>query len=348
MGAWYCTREDVRNAVDAKDSVQSRAQIDRAVEAASRSIEGQLKRKFYPLSATRYFDWPNRQYARPWRLWLNQHELVSVSALVVAGTTISASDYFLRPDDGPPYTRIEINLASKAAFAAGSTYQRAIALTGVFGHSAEEEAVGSLAANLGAAAASTASVTWTTARIGVGDILRIDSERVIVTERTMINTAFGLQAGLTASVADRTVSVTSGAAFAVDEVLLIGSERMRVTDIAGNTLTVERAYDGTTLAAHSNGASIYALTGVELSRGQLGTTAAAHNNGATIYRHLVPGLIKSLCVAESITLLQEEGSAYVRVAADGETAVEGAGQGLSVLRSDARATYGRRARMRAV
>lgn len=42
----------------------------------------------------------------------------------------------------------------------------------------------------------------------------------------------------------------------VDFVIQIGSERMLVTGVSGNTLTVTREVDGTTAAAHSNGATV--------------------------------------------------------------------------------------------
>jgi hypothetical protein len=349
MGIWYTTRESVKSALDAAETARNDPQVDRAVGAASRTIEGLLKRRFYPQLATRYFDWPNHQYARPWRLWLDDDEVISVSLLIAGGVTIPASDYFLEPaNTGPPYTRVEIDLASSSAFAPGATHQRAIAITGTFGYSAEEEQVGALTADLVASLTATATATWTTARIGVGDVLRIDSERVVVTAKTMIDSTQNLGNTLAAASSDVTVQVTTGSAFAVEEVLLIGSERMLVVDIAGNNLTVKRAWDGTVLAAHSSGADIFTLTGVELDRAQLGTTLAAHSSGAAITRHLVPDLVRDLCVAEAINQLQQETAGYARVIGEGETAREGTGRGLFDLRRDAIARYGRQARSRAV
>lgn len=345
----YATREQLKVALDVAETARSDPQVDRELESASRQVEGLLKRRFYPLSATRYFDWPNTQSARPWRLWLDQHELISITSLVAGGVTIPASDYFLEPaNDGPPYIRIEIDLASPSAFRAGDTHQRAIAVTGVFGYSADEAQVGALTASLAADPAATASVSWTTARIGVGDILRIDSERVIVIAKTMVDSTQNLGNTLTAASSDVTVQVSNGAAFAVEEILRIDSERMLIVDKAGNNLTVKRAWDGSVLAAHSSGVDVFTLTGVELDRAQLGTTLAAHSSGATIYRHLVPALVRELCIAEAINLLQQETSAYARVIGEGENAREGTGRGLFDLRRDALARYGRQARSRAV
>jgi hypothetical protein len=255
----------------------------------------------------------------------------------------------LEPDTGPPFTRVEINRASSAVFSAGVTSQRAIAITGLFGYSNDEESVGALSASLAADPAATATATWTTARVGVGDVLRIDSERVVVTQKTMVDSTQNLQTSMTAAASNVTVAVTNGAAFALEEVLLIDSERMLVVDIAGNNLTVKRAWDGTALAAHTAPtADIFTLTGIEIDRAQLGTTLAAHNSGATVYRHIVPGLVRNLCVAEALTTLLQEQAGYARVVGSGDNAMEASGKGLKVLRDDACTRYGRKARVRAV
>jgi hypothetical protein len=354
----YCTREDVTGALDVKLTARSYRQVDRAVQSGTRSVEGLLHRTFRPVTATRYFDWPNHQYARAYRLWLDANELVSVSALVAGGVTIPASDYFLEPANyGPPYNRIEIDLASSSAFAAGDTHQRAIAVTGLFGYGNDEEQVGDLTSTLDADIADTASATWTTAHIGVGDVLRIDSERMIVTDKTMVDSGQNLGgAGLAASMADVTVPVADGSAFAVGVVLRLDSERMLLVDKAGNNLTVKRGWDGTVLAAHSAGVDVYTLTGVELDRAQLGTTLAAHTSGADIFRHLVPPLVRELNIAEAINTIQQEGSGYARRSGLGEergsgqarSDIEASGRGLDDTREQAWAAFARKARSRAV
>lgn len=344
MGVWYCTVEDVRDALDFAESARSDAQIGRAVDSASRSVEGLLRRRFYPWTGTRYKAWPNYQYARPWRLWLDQDELISLTSITAGGSAVTG--YFLEPiNTGPPYTRIETDLASSSAFSSGTTHQRAIAITGVFGYSADEAPAGALAEALDGT--ETAVDVTDSAAVGVGSILRVDSERMTVTGKVMLDTGQDLQADLTASVADVSVSVTTGSAYAVGEVLLLDSERMRVEAVAGNTLTVRRAVDGSVLASHS-GSDIYAPRTLTVVRGDLGTAAATHSSSAPIVRHIVPGLVHELAVAESINTLQQEQSGYARVVGEGDNAIEVRGQGLSAIRMDALDRYGRRARTRAV
>ena len=52
------------------------------------------------------------------------------------------------------------------------------------------------------------------------------------------------------------VDVVSGAAYEVLQTILIDTEQMYITAISTNTLTVERAVNGTTAATHDNGAAI--------------------------------------------------------------------------------------------
>src|SRR5688572_18137976 len=115
----YTTREAVKRALDSKQVARNDEEVDRALEAGAELIFGETHRRFYPWTGTRYLDWPNYQYARSYRLWLDANEVASVTTLVSGGVTISASDYFLRRSDDvdeAPYTYIEVDQDSSAAF----------------------------------------------------------------------------------------------------------------------------------------------------------------------------------------------------------------------------------------
>lgn len=346
MGVWYATREAVKSALDSAETARNNVQVDRAIESASRLVEGFLHRKFYPEVATRYFSWPNTQRAQAWRLWLDADEVVSVTTLTSGGTTIPAANYFLEPVNvGPPYRSVEIDLDSSSAFSSGNTFQRSVAVTGVFGYSAEEVAAGTCAEVLDAS--ETGVDVSDSSLIGVGDIIKVDSERMIVTGKSMLTTAQTLQTPLTAVQNNVTVAVTNGAAYAVGEIVLLDSERMLIVDIAGNNLTVKRAYDGSILATHS-GSTLYAPRTLTVERGALGTTAATHSTSAPITRHVVPALVRNLVIAEAINMIQQETSGYARVVGSGDNARESSGKGLQDLRVQTYTAYGRKARMRAV
>lgn len=349
---WYATREEIKAELDVKETARSNARIDRALADATEAVHGQLHRVFYPTVATRYFDWPPRSVVTPWILRLNSSEVISVTSLVSGDVTIDNADYFLRradDSDEPPYTRIELNLDSNATFGNGSTYQRDIAVTGLFGYRNDETTAGTVVEALDASETGVDVDAATSAAVGVGSLLRIDSERVIVTGRSNLDTGQTVGgSGLTNQNNAVTVTVQSGAAFAAGETILIDSERMLVEDIAGNTLTVRRAWDGSTIAAHSVGATIYAPRTLTVTRGALGTTAAAHSNAATVYRWDPPGPVRQLCVAEALTDLLQGRSGYARTAGSGEGEREASGRGLNDLRSRVYTSHGRKARVRSV
>ena len=346
MGIWYATREDVKSALDSQETARNNAQIDRALEAATAAIWGLTHRRFYPETGTRYFDWPTTFLGNPYRLWLDADEVISVSAIESGGVDLESADYFLEPaNSGPPHTHIDIDLSGPGSFNSGRTHQRSIAVTGVFGYSAEEAAAGQLAEALDN---SEVSVDVTdSAAIGVGTIIRVDDERMVVQGKLMLTTGQTLQGTLTQSNADVTVPVTTGSEFGVGEVLLLNAEKMLIVDIAGNNLIVKRAWDGSVLAAHTN-STIYAPRTLLVERGALGTTAAAHSTATAINRHVVPGLIRLLAIAEALSSIQQEGAAYGRVVGSGESAREASGKGLGDLRAQAYASFGRKARIRAI
>lgn len=349
MIPWYATREEIKAELDVKETARSNARIDRALADATESVHGLCHRHFYPQVDTRYFDWPNSQSGTSWRLWLDANELISVTTLASGGTTIDASDFFLEPNQyGPPYNRLEINLGSSAAFGGGDTHQRDITITGLFGYRNDETTVGATAEALDASETGIDVDAATSATVGVGSLLRIDSERVIVTGRTQLYSGQTLGTALTNLNNDVAVAVADGTTFAAGESILIDGERMRVDDIAGNNLIVTRAWDGSAIAAHAQFAAIYAPRTLAVTRGALGTTAATHSSSAAVYRWDAPGPVRQLCVAEALTDLLQGRSGYARTAGSGESEREASGKGLNDLRGRVYTSHGRKARMRSV
>ena len=195
------------------------------------------------------------------------------------------------------------------------------------------------------------SLRGAAAIIGVGQIIKVDSERMLVTAKTMIDTGVNIDAAdsLTASAADVSITMsTTTSAPVVDEVILIDSERMLVVDVAGSVLTVKRAWDGSVLAAHAAAADIYASRRLTVIRGALGTTAATHADTTAIVKHVVPGLVSELCLAHALTTMGQRLSGYARTVGTGDNQRESSGRGLKQIRDDAYTAYGRKARSAAV
>jgi hypothetical protein len=345
MGIWYATREDVKSAMDFKET--SNAKVDRVIESASRSIEGLCHRRFYPTFATRRFDFPREDTSKSWRLWLDSNELISVSSMSSGNTTITSGEYLLRRSDDldePPYTRVELDLNSSAAFG-GSSTQQAITITGLYGFRNDESAAGTV---VGAVDTSATRLDVTdSSAVGVGSLIRVGTERMTVTAKSQKDTGQDLQTPLGANIGETTVAVGDGSAFSVGEIILLDAERMLITDIAANNLFVKRAWDATTLATHTN-SSIYAPRTLTVSRGVLGTTPNSVSNGASVARWDPPGPVRELCIAEALNSLLQTQAGYARTAGSGEGERELKLSGLASLRSSVYRTYGRMARLRVV
>lgn len=339
MGVWYTTREVVKAATDVKESARLNDAVDRAIESASRAVEGLLLRKFYPFKGTRYFDFPGMD-SSGFEVWLDEHGLISATTVVSGGDTISSADYFLEPrNEGPPFESIQIDLASGAAFFSGDTFQRSLAITGTWGYTLDSTPAGALAEALDNS--ETAVDISNSAAIGVGSVVFCESEWMIVTGKTLRDTGVNTGSSLTAVQNDIDIAVSDGTAFAVGEILVIEGERMLIVDIAGNTLYVKRAYDGTVIAAHNSGVDIYAPRTLTVTRGALGTTAATHADTTALTVWEVPGLVAEFCVALALTTLGQRMDGYARVVGSGDNQRIDSGRGLTEIKTDVMATYGR-------
>lgn len=351
----YASREDVQRALDAASTARTNDQIDRLLDAASRGIDDDCARYFYPRSAMLFWDWPNVQMGRSYRLWLDRDELLSLTSVTTGGSTLDPSQFTLEPNrSGPPYSRIEVNLGGSAgAFGGGATFQQAIGVTGVFGFTNATTTAGTLGATITSGA--TSLTVSDSSLVGVGDTLLIGSEYMQVTDRRMLDTGQAITGTIAAQANAVSVTVSNGAAFDIGEVLLLDSERVLITDIAGNVLTVKRAWDGTVLAAHTS-SEVWAARTLLITRGTLGTSVVSHTSGAAVAKHAPPALIRQLAIAETMNALQQEGSAYQAVQQRSRQAgASGSARNtmtqvapIDDLRDRVQSVYGRNSRIRVV
>lgn len=348
----YVTREEVRAAPDVAWSARADLRIDRAIQDASQRVEGQLHRVFYCTQATRYYDWPNFQYAYPWEYWLDQWELadatVNVPVVTSGGVVIPASACNFEPvNSGPPFTSLQLRRDMPYSFGNGPTPQRDVAITGTYGYWTQTTPAGQLAGAVTDTTGTSITVT-DSASAGVGDNVLLGAERLLLTDKRMVTTGQTQLTGLaTAKDNDVTLGVADGTQFSPYETLLLDSERLFVADIAGNSLTVKRAWDGTVLAAHTS-ATIYAPRQWTVTRGAQGSTAATHTNGAGINLAVVPSLVKDYALAEALVQLKNEPGAFASSQGSGPSKQGGIGGNLPDLRDQAYTAFGRKARQRAV
>ena len=376
----YCNRDDVMRAQDIKSSVLATAAVDRAIASASEDIEGAMHRRFYPIDATLFFDWPNYQYASPWRYWLGKHDCVSLTQLQspgnsggTGGVSIPLNQVFLRtsnPDPGFPFTHLELDRSTNAAWGIAATPQLSIWATGTWSFTADADNIGALASSI-LAADSTITLT-NGALCGAGDLLIIGyargtapfptflgtagaiapylGERVIVTDKSAVTTGLTLfGTGCTSeSSADDQLSTTGTGSLSVGEVLQIDGERMLVESITGGVASVQRAWDGTALNTHTAGTTVYAYRQLSVLRGQCGTTAAAATSATAVYRHRPPQLIRDLAIALAEDQALQELSGYSRTVGSDQAVMRASGFALEDKVNRAKRRFGRQQRIGAI
>jgi len=309
----YCTRERVARAASITAPAWLDAEIDEAIEQASRAVDRLVRRgddarpAFAPWSGTIEFDWPSITNDSTHRFWLGPHSLLTIAAVTSGGENITADCFGAPPQYGAPYDALDVDQSTSAVFTLdGGIGQRSLSVNGVWCATPIDEQSG-WTLNTTIAADDTTAEILGGRTLGVGSLLRIGTERLIVTDRSWVTTADTVT--LTASMADQSVAVSSGTAYARGDSLLLNAERMVVRDIAGNTLTVQRATDGSALASHSS-ATVYALRNCTLSRAALGTTAASHSSGATVYVYRYPAIVEQLAVAYALDQRARETAGY--------------------------------------
>lgn len=350
-GPWYATREMVKGASDIKETAGLNSAIDRNLERCARDAEAALGwLHFYPVQATRYFDWPSRQQGTPWNLWMDDNPLFSLSGATSGDDAlVVGTDLYLEPGNrGAPYPLVRIRSSSNASWSTGaSNFQRALSLTGLWAYGNRTVAAGTLAAAIADADTTTADVS-DSSKVGVGDLVLIGTERCLVTDKTERDTGVNSTGALASEKSARALSVPDGTVFAKGEVITIDVESMRIDRVLGNTLAVTRAWDGTSLAAHNTNSDIYCARRLTISRGFGGTTAAAHGNGAAISRWVPPVSLTEWVLAEAQNAVAQENSAWARVIGVNESEREAFARGLIDLRKTVRRTLGRTTARKAV
>lgn len=340
----YCCREDVTSALDIGETLRDNALVDSAVMAAAEDIYGLMHRRFYPEDGTKFWDWPNYQGTPPWRIWFDQYDLVTATAVTSGGTAIPLGNIFFEPankEATEPYEYMELDRSKSSAFSTGGTPQHDVAVTGTWGYGAQTAPAGAFEAGINSAV--TTAIVTDSSLVGTGQILVCGTERMLVTDRAMVTTGQTLQADMTADMKNQVAACGDGTQFAVGETVLLDAERMLITDIAGNNLIVKRAKSGSTLAAHS-GATIYAPRRVTVTRGALGTTAAAHLTTDPLAKIIFPGLLAELAIALALNNTLQKTSGYSRTVGEGDNLRNASGAALADLVCRAKARYGRKSR----
>lgn len=355
---WYCTREAIKAAIN--DASSSDAQIDAKCEAASEDLERLLGgRRFIPETGTKVYmpkstgqatrsDWAESE--NPWKYGgmsraLDIADLVALTSIKIDQDSdgsfadedaVASTEYELLPRNETPKTRIQLtDYGTLLSFPVNKRVQ----VVGRWSYGEETKAAGALAEALDNS--ETEVQVADASKVEVGDTLLIDTEAMFVSQKSIITTGTTLNDTLTDSLNDVTVTLASGAAVKTGEVLLLDSEKMLVLSIAGNDVTVKRAVEGTVLAAHSTGITVYAYRSLTVVRAVNGTTAASHSDATAISKYAPPADIVELCRAMAVAHLKQDESGWTGQISGGEAGVRVRLSDLFYLRERAIQKYGR-------
>ena len=348
-GAFHVSRQAFAQSLDFAEVARNDTLIDRVLGQATANVESFLHRGFFPWTGSRSFDWPDEDMRTSYRLWLDDNELVSLTSATSGGVTLNVSELPLYPTTGPPYDVIETNRSGSSFFQAGDTNQKSLVLNGVWGYKVDALAVTTLASTINT---TTTTVPLTSsAGLGVGNVILVDSEYMVITAVGSTSSGQTLQTPLTASAAGTSVAVTTGSSFLTGEVITLDSEQMLVVDVTGNTLVVKRAWNGTVLATHS-GSTIYVKRTLTVRRNVCVSTVvpASHNSGATVSLHVIPDPVQALTTAEASWLYGSHSQGWQAASTVSGRNVPGI-VSLTILqdaRAYAKRTVGRKGRQRAV
>ena len=155
----------------------------------------------------------------------------------------------------------------------------------------------------------------------------------------MLDTTADLDGSLAAEAAEVSVTVTDGTKVKAGEVILLDAERVYVESVSGNVLSVQRAYDGSTLAAHNTATDVYAYRTLTIVRGVNGTTAATHDNATAINKYAPPADIVALCQAIAISEYEADKGGRTGVVGAGEASIRLAANPLAALWEKAKRDY---------
>jgi hypothetical protein len=339
------------SATDVKQVQNYIRHVDAAVEAASRSVEALCHRRFWNDIKTVTYEWPNFQRAYPWRIWFDASELADVTSLVPVVTTggqvIPDSAIFWSGSSNyrPPHRYVELDRSQSYSFGNGPTPQRNVTITGVTGYWAQVKPGGTITASVNSSV--TIVPVSDSSAVGVGDVMIVDAESMLVRDMTWSSASLTLTSGGTTAQSNDNVLTLNGSGVSAGEVVQVDAEWMLVLSAAGAVLTVERSWNGSVLTAHSASTPVLAQRSCTVSRGFGGTTAASHSSSAPVSVQLIPDLVHELALAEALVYIEQQSRSY-GTQDGGPGLAKTPGAGLPGLRDQCYGAYGRQVRQRAV
>lgn len=284
---YYCTLAELLTDLGLPGIRDEEAAVSR-IRAASDWIDRHLG-QFIPVTETRSFDGKGTL-----NLWIDA--LLAITTVTDDGTALGASDYvpypLMKHWPNGPYSRLTIDPDS--ARSVWTDEEDVIEIAGRWGLYEEAIATGATVQSNPLAAGGTSLVVSNGAKAGVGMVLKIESEQLLVTaSEAPTDTTANLAEDLDNS--EEEWDLSSAASINVGEILRVDFEQAKVLDKVSNTVAVKRGWNETKIVAHTTAADVYAYRTFTVKRGCNGTTDAAHVQGTAISRYIPPFDVNWLC-----------------------------------------------------
>ena len=297
----FCSVNDVIE--DQQTAGANEARWYQAIRDASDFLQKEIG-WFIPVTATRYLR--GRASAR-----LFVPPLLSVTSISNDGTALTGSDYLLEPDgrhwENGPYTMLTVD-PDASNLSAWTDKDAKVVIAGTWGLFARLVSTG---ATVGSNQSDTAEslVVSDGGKVSPGMVLLIGSEQELVTgwgEPTANVTA--LNGAI--STGDQVLTLDDGTTVKRGEIIRVDFEQMKVRDIRGNQVSVIRNWNGSGLASHLNDAQVDVYRTVSVERAVNGTTAAAHTSATAISRYVAPDDVQFLTRQIATLMLNKAKSGY--------------------------------------
>ena len=246
---------------------------------------------------------------------------LSVSAISNDGTALTATDYIEGPSArhwaNGPYSFLDVD-SDGSNLSAWADDEEDVLITANWGLF---DLTRILAATVGTTQSDSANtlIVSNGASLSPGMVVKIGSEwEAVESTNTSPTNATTLSAAIT-DTNTQTISLTSGAAVNVGEVIRIDLEQMKVRDISGNTALVIRGWNGTPKATHLISTAVSAYRTFNVTRAVNGSTAAEHTSSTAIYQQCAPDDINGLCRKMAGRMLKDAQGGFSGVVGDPTT-----------------------------
>ncbi len=302
----FCTVQDI--IADSNSPGVDDARVFGAISEISEFLMKEIG-WFYPVTLThRFHGFGKEKLILP-------YPLLSITSITNDGTTLSASDYITKPDEGMwPYGPISHLIVDPDAANLGAWVDEedGVVLVGDWGMYLRSASIGATVQDNPQTNAQTTLKVSNGSLVSPGMALLIETEQQHVTgwsDPTAGVTTLG--AAITA-VTDEVITLADASLVNVGEVLRVDFEQMRVRDrkTSNNTVLVTRGWNGSAKTTHSNAAAVDAYRTVTVTRGVNGTTAAQHAQAVAINRYQPPQDVNMLAKQMATLLINKARGGY--------------------------------------